>query len=161
MTVFQCVLRDGATLLRPYPPALTQDEAFYDYAKAAREFPGAEPLIIYGESVAHLERILAGFRQGFPVNWLKPNEQGMRLALEFQPLREEYPTGTTRSVLESGFTRDQLRALIRLMGRVNAGALGGEDDGNDEGGAAGGEHIRRGGADRAGGEADADGGAAS
>lgn len=129
--LFQCVVKDGKTLLRPYPVATTQEEAFYDYAKAIVEFPDLEPVIIFGESVAHLERIIAQYKTGYTINWVKPNEQGLRLALEFQPLRAEYPVGRSRSILDVGLHQDELRALIRLMKRVTEGELGGEHDGDD------------------------------
>jgi hypothetical protein len=117
-------------LMRPYPMALTEQDAMFDVARAAREFSTAEPLILYGETAAVLEERYNQLKRGYITQFLKVNDVGMRMAMEFQPLRDEYPVGKSRPIDHAGFTRDEMRALIRLMARVQVKEeLGGAHDG--------------------------------
>lgn len=132
-TVYLLILTDGAGWFRPYPPTYSREEVFFDYARSRTDFPAARGMVIYGGSVEHIENIYNQAKRGVTVNGIIPDENGMRMAMEFQPLREQYPVGRTRSILDVWLTRDELRALIRLMARVHSGELGGPNDGQDQG----------------------------
>jgi hypothetical protein len=130
--IFQVVVKDWQGYRRPYPIVTNEREAMFAVARGTREGAGERLLILYATNPEELELVYWRLAHGFPVQYLEISPEGMRVALEFQPLRDEYPVGTAKPLDAAGFTREQMRSLIGVMARVQVwNELGGEHDGHD------------------------------
>lgn len=130
--IFQVVVKDWQGYRRPYPIVTNEREAMFAVARGTREGAGERLLILYATNPEELELVYWRLAHGFPVQYLEISPEGMRVALEFQPLREAYPVGKRKPIYQAGCTQAEVGALIKLMARVQLqGELGGENDGAD------------------------------
>lgn len=123
----------GAWYERPYIPTYDIFEALRqaELSKAGRS-DIIEMVLLFAQDGTQLAAVFESYSTGQLCAKVEPNEDAIRQHLEMAPLRETYEYTPPKALWRWAMPQDELRALIRLMGRVNRGELGGPLDGLEE-----------------------------
>ena len=118
---------------RPYGPTAEFQQAREQYANVQDRWPRPVGVVILaGESVEDLNEQYAAYVNGRTARVVDPTENGVREALEFAPLRAEYPPPRYSIPFADWSWGPALGPLLRLMARIHKGELGGSHDGEGE-----------------------------